>query len=806
MLDIQNIEKHLLAISCIGNARTIGSVCIDSRELPNNKALAFFALVTTSGNGHNYIEDAYNKGVRTFVISEKLEELSQQFQDAYFIYVKDTLASLQSLAKAYRQTLSTHIVAITGSNGKTIVKEMLYAMLSPSISEIYRSPASYNSQIGVALSLLGIPADCRIAFIETGISQPFEMQKLQQMINPDEVIITHFGTAHSENFDSLNTLYTEKLQLAKGPSTKNIFYGTTDRDIEVILSLLNLHLDPYIKKYQCSESLWINKLGAEFQRLDTLQRHNLSLALGFIQISLPQYLQQAIAQIPNIGSLPMRMELIENIYGHIIINDSYSNDLDSLQHAIISLTQRGGDTIVLGAMESIKNKALLLQQIKTLCTDFSIKHLFLVAWEDIIIDDNWGDTAVYKVTHIGELLNLYRDQLLQTKVLLVKGARRLHLERLVQHLSLKEHNTRLEVDLSALLSNLSFYRSLLSQKTKIVSMIKADAYGLGATAIAKALEKSGHVSYLAVAVADEGKELRRKGIKSPIIVMNPQIDSIETLDRYNLEAEVYSIDMLSMFAHKAHQGFRPKLHIKVNTGMNRLGFAPDTYERIADMIQQYDLTIESVFSHLAAADDPKEIDRTHNQARILKTFYSQLCHKLQNIGYNHNMPMLHLLNTAGIETLADTYSFDGVRLGIGLYGFSPTGCKEVQTVAKLTTRILDIQFVKKGQYVGYGNSGYVEHDCKIAILPIGYADGLSRRYGNGRWAMSIHGILCPTIGNICMDTCMVDISKLEQVHIGDLVYIFGNKETSIEAMADVAGTIPYEILTSISPRVARIYY
>lgn len=806
-MNIENIEQHLLAIECIGSRRSIQGVCIDSREVQGNKTLAFFALVSPSGNGHNYIDDAYRKGIRTFVISERLKELSMLYEDAYFIYVNNSLESLQSLAQAYRQTLSTRIIAITGSNGKTIVKEMLYTLLSPSIPELYRSPASYNSQIGVALSLLGIPPNCRIAFIEAGISQPKEMARLQAMIQPDEVIITHFGSAHSLNFKNIEELYIEKLKLAQGGNTQQLFYVTTDKDSKLIDSLIKQTTHSSTLKHNCNTGICLEQLNNEhIRKLDNLQKHNLSLALNFIQLSLPQYLDRAIEQIKHISPLPMRMELIENIYGHLIINDSYSNDLDALHHAMMTLTQRGGNTLVLGAMESLMDKKRLLQQIQSLCKEFSIRKLYLIAWGDILLDEGWENVTLYQTNDVGELIDLYREQLLETNVLLIKGARRLKLERLVQNLSLREHNTRLEIDLSALLSNLSFYRSLLPQKNKLICMIKADAYGLGATTVAKALEQSGHVSYLAVAVADEGKALRRKGIKCPIIIMNPQIDSIETLHQYDLDAEVYSIDMLSMFAHKAQQGLRPKLHLKVNTGMNRLGFTTEDWQRVAEIVVQSSLNIESVFSHLAVADAPQEQARTHKQAERLQSFYSNLCNKLLDRGYNHRMPILHLLNTAGIETLADIYSFDGARLGIGLYGFSPTGRKEIQSVARLTTRILHIQQVQKGEYVGYGNSGYLEKDCKIAVLPIGYADGLSRRYGNGHWAMSIQGILCPTVGNICMDTCMIDVSQLEQVHIGDLVYVFGNQQTDIEAMAYAGETIPYEILTSISPRVARVYY
>lgn len=774
LFSTNDIPKALLALEQHSpKTYYIDHIAIDSRSANLGRHVAFISLLSSSGDGHQYIAQAYAAGVRTFIISKEIDRAN--YPDACWIRVADTLLSLQSYAQARRQASPARVVAITGSNGKTVLKEMLYSLLYRDVKGLYRSPGSYNSQIGVALSLIAMDEHTSLAIIEAGISQPDEMARLEAMIKPDDVLITNIGTAHLENFPSQEDLTAEKMLLCK--DAKSIIH-TPEEDTYTEL----MALAPFV---------------------DRANRHNLRLAIAYIQAHFPHIFPKLAEYITELRPIEMRLEVKENGLGRTLINDSYSNDLESLEIALEAQHRLGGKAVVLSPIEqSPLSPEEQGQRIIQLLNTYQVERAYLVGWS--LGSLTYGALSIVEATSVDVLLTQHRDSLLREHALLVKGARRYRLEQLIQSLSKREHATSLEVNLSVMQRNLAFYRSLLPHDAALICMIKADAYGLGALEIARSLETA-QVSYLAVAVADEGKHLRQAGIQKPIIVMNPAPDSLDTLIRYNLGAEVYSMDMLRIFAEQTANEEYPHLHLKVDSGMHRLGFRLEDIPEIVEVMRHYQIRLETVFSHLAGADEARLDNFTHSQAKYLLNFYNELMTTLQQrTDYNQHYPRLHLLNTAGLERFSHEYAFDGGRLGIGLYGYSPSGRKEVQSVAQLKTRILQVKTIPAGEPIGYGCRASFDEEKLIAIIPIGYADGLHRRYGNGRWSVNIKGVLCPIVGNVCMDACMIDVTNT-CAQAGDEVIVFGDNLTPILQMAEVGDTIPYEILTSISPRVARVY-
>lgn len=816
LFSTQDIPTSLQALVVFGQGDyDITRVVVDSRGSSFGRDCAFFALVTPSGNGHGYLYEAYRRGVRCFVVSEWQSKWQAEMPQAVFVQVADTLLSLQSLAHSYRQRINPFVIGITGSNGKTIVKEMLYTLLSSSIPKLYRSPGSYNSQLGVALSLLAMPDDTEVAIIEAGISQRGEMERLAAIIKPNDVVITHLGTAHRENFDSLQDLYAEKLMLA-GEGDTRLFYKLYPEQKPEQLQILSELLRLYPNAYNCNDSIAedIAIIRETLSQRNHVLEANLHTALAYIRKAFPEYLDVARKSVGEITSLPMRIEIKENAKGHILINDSYSNDLDALALSLDVLgSYSDKDTaVVLGPIEqSGLSEDEQLDRVLTMSQKHGLRRIYLIGWSEEVITrvtsvQEGHSSTLYSAETMDALLERYQELLLDERVLLVKGPRRLHLEELVRRLSMREHITRLEVDLSALRGNLAFYRSKLPQEAALICMIKADAYGLGAVEVARTLEASQHVSYLAVAVADEAKLLRSRSVEMPIIVMNPQQESLETLVRHQLDAEVYSLEMLALFGSQCSAKHRPGLHLKVDSGMHRLGFRMEDIPAIVGLIDKYQMRIASVFSHLAAADDEALDSFTHEQAGYLLNFYTCLCATLDQVAeYKKPLPRLHILNTAGIERFSIDYALGGARLGIGLYGFSPTSCPEVRPVARLVTKILQVKSIARGESIGYSCKHRLERDARIAVIPIGYADGLHRRYGNSRWSVNVMGTLCPIVGNICMDACMIDVTEVTEAREGTPVVVFGDELSPITALADVGDTIPYEVLTSISPRVARVY-
>lgn len=822
--------------------RLIERILTDSRSLVWSQGTMFFALRSASGDGHQYIAELYKQGVDLFVVEQLPSDWEKLYPRATFCLVASSLIALQELAKFYRQRIQSLdvVVGITGSNGKTMVKEILADLMPHYFHNITRSPASYNSQIGVAISLLQMPQTAEIALIEAGISQPDEMARLADMIAPTHVLLTNVGTAHSRNFRSRLEQIDEKLRLAQSANCRALICCVDD---EVVLERVRaLGLSSKVVGYttqgrhegclQATYSYHENgttiriEIGAEVVDIvspfaDEAGLHNLLLSLTLMYTLNPKVLAYLAPQVATLTPIPMRLEMVESKVGTTIVNDSYSNDLESLKIALDFVCRRARNAQAednIGVLISdIDDHAfepkVLYSHLADLLVSHGIEYVYAVGAEIKALSGH-DRLKVQVFDSLDAFLSSSEaESALHHAYLLVKGARRFGFEQVVRLFSMREHDTQLEVNLSNLRSNLAYYRSLLPIGHPIICMIKADAYGLGAYEVARSLQES-HVDTLAVAVVDEAKMLRRRGITSRIIVMNPQRDSFEALINYDLGMEVYSLEMLSRVVAYARKTKRcPSLHLKVETGMHRLGIALDDIPKVAQLYCE--LSYEAnhaielmVFSHLAVADMPHLDEYTHQQASKLNEACHLLTQEISRLSQGkivlEHLPR-HLLNTAGIERFAQVYPLDAVRLGIGLYGSSPTAQVQVLPVAQLTTTILQTKWLKAGERIGYGLAGEAQAPMHLAIVPIGYADGLRRSLGEGHWKMIVRGIPCPIVGRVCMDTCMIDVTSVKGVSVGDRVIVFGAEEATLEQMASIADTISYEILTGISSRVPRIY-
>lgn len=841
-LSLSHILKDVELYGMISQDQPIERVLTDSRSLVLWQGTMFFALRSASGDGHQYIAELYEHDVRIFVVEYLPIDWASKYPLATFCLVKSSLRALQELAKFHRQSLSTlkTIVGITGSNGKTIVKEMLAHLMSSAFTNITRSPASYNSQIGVALSLLDIPQTSELALIEAGISHPQEMEHLANMIAPTHVLLTHVGSAHSSNFSSRCEHIDEKLRLAQSPSCQALICSVDAPDVMERIHALGLsskvigyttigNCDAQLRAtYSYHEDGTMIDIQTERYRLEVFSPfsdeaglHNLLASLALIYALKPEVLKHLAPQIAELTPMPMRLEMLESVIGTTIINDSYSCDIESLKIALDFVCRRArnakADKDIGVLLSDIDGHALesphLYEFLANLLASHGVHRVYAIGMA-IKTLSNYDTLDVYTFDSVESFMaSAVSKEALHHPFLLIKGARRFGFEQIVRAFSMREHDTQLEVNLSNLRSNLAFYRSLLPANHPIICMIKADAYGLGAYEVARSLQDA-HVDTLAVAVVDEAKMLRRKGITSRIVVMNPQLDSFETLVQYDLGMEVYSTEMLTRVLDYARRiGQCPNMHLKVETGMHRLGICLSDIPRVAqlycDLSRVVDHSIDlQVFSHLAVADMLEQDDFTHQQARCLNEACQVFRHEVERLSAGKiSLPQLprHLLNTAGIERFADTYAFDAVRLGIGLYGSSPTAQGRVLPVAQLTSKILQTKWIQAGDHIGYGLAGYAQEPLHLAIIPIGYADGLRRNLGEGRWRVIVRGIPCLIVGRVCMDTCMIDVTAVIGVSVGDRVIVFGAEDASLEQMAEAAHTISYEILTGISSRVPRVY-
>ena len=791
----------------------------DSRSLCFPEETLFFALVSKRGDGHHYIAELYERGVRHFVVSERPDDaMLHVCSEAGFLIVEDTLAALQRLGEKHRKAFDIPVVGITGSNGKTIVKEWLSQLLGHSLN-VARSPRSYNSQVGVPLSVWQINKHTQIALIEAGISEPHEMPRLQQIVSPTIGVLTNIGGAHQENFSSLQEKCSEKLALFRD-SEVIIFNG----DDELIMGAIEQAL-PSIRKMAWSRThvdmpLYIASVktedksstitycyqGAEgYYTLPFADEASIENSIHCLAVCL--YLQlppHVIAQhMACLEPVAMRLEVKEGKNGCTLINDSYNSDIASLDIALDFMARRPEReglerVLILSDLQQTGLPApILYAKVAELVESRGIERIIGIGPQLV---ESAGLFSIKKsfYTDTASFVQSAEIGLLRKALILVKGSRSYGFDQIAEQLTLKVHETILDINLGALIDNLNYYRSQLSPLTKMVCMVKAFAYGSGFYEIAKTLQDH-RVDYLAVAVADEGEQLRKAGITANILVMNPEMTAFKTLFDNHLEPEIYSFALLeAMIRACEHEGYTHyPVHIKIDTGMSRLGFRPDELPQLIERLQnQHAVLPRSVFSHFAGSDSSDFDAFTHQQAAR----FADAAHQLQS-AFTHKI-LCHICNSAGIERFPE-YHHDMVRLGLGLYGISPVDNRLIHPVSSLRTTILQIHDVPETETVGYSRRGQLIRPSRIASLPIGYADGLNRRLGNGVGYCIVNGYKVPYVGNICMDVCMIDVTDVPCSE-GDSVEIFG-PSLPVTQVADWLGTIPYEVMTGISTRVKRVY-
>lgn len=770
--------------------RQVKQFLYDSRHLQAAEETLFIALQSDRKDGHDFIDALYEKGVRAFMVMPgKIN--SAKYPEAGFVVAPDPLKALQALARHHRSKFNIPVIAITGSNGKTIVKEWLYHCLKRDFN-ICRSPRSYNSQIGVALSILNLEGHHTLGIFEAGISKPSEMQALQEIIRPDIGVFTHLGPAHDEGFTGSEEKLTEKFKLFR--SAKTVVVNNTGG--------LQLPEIPGAKLILTS--------GFEALTAEMKLRDEASLANGATCAAVLHVLGYDDEQIRNwlaeLQSVAMRLEMRSGVNNSLLINDYYNSDLDSLRIALNYMRQNSRRLRTCLILSDIEQSGLspveLYRRVQDLLSQNKIDLLIGIGTEISRHRSFFPGTALF-YPDARSFLAAFRTisyQFSQSTILL-KGARSAGFEQISRLLQLKSHDTVFEINLDRLRENVNHYRSLLRSGTGLMCMVKATAYGSGSAEIARALQSMG-AKYLAVAYADEGVELRESMISLPVMVMNPEEEAFDDLINYQLEPEIYSFELLKKFAEKvdALAVTEPvAIHLKIDTGMKRLGFEPAEVKELGALLKQLpQLRVASIFSHLAASDNPALDEFTHLQ---IQTFEKAASALTNDLGYQ---PLLHLCNSAGIARFPQAH-YSMVRLGIGMYGIgsSEEEQKKLQNVGTLRSRISQIKTVKAGETVGYNRMGLARSDLKIAVIPIGYADGFSRVLGNGKHGVYIRGALAPTIGNVCMDMCMVDVTEIP-CREGDEVILFSTVE-QIKSLAKAMNTIAYEVLTSVSARVRRIY-
>lgn len=796
----------------------VSILLIDSRRLSFPEQSLFFAFKTKANDGHKFIEELYKLRVRNFVVSEMLPEF-ENMPEANFLLVKDTLKALQKLASSHRKRFNIPVIGITGSNGKTIVKEFLYQLLHNEFN-IVRSPRSYNSQLGVPLSVWQMTEKNTLGIFEAGISQPDEMERLQPVIAPTIGIITNIGEAHQENFISTHQKCLEKLQLFNDCEAiiydgDNVFISNCIESAclshrAITWSRRDSDAPLYIESIEKkSEQTVIRCTLLGFDRVFTIpftddaSIENVIHCMAVMLYLKPTSVNDEI-KFAHLEPVDMRLDIKQGINNCQLINDTYNSDINSLDIALDFQQSRRVDkgqkcTLILSdILQSGTLPKSLYKKVADLVRRKKVDRIIGIG-RDLKEHGSLFDIEKEFYLTTAEFIGSASFKKFKDELILIKGSRHFHFERITELLEKKVHETILEVNLDAIVHNFNYYRSKLKPETKMVCMVKAFGYGAGSYELAKTLQEH-RCDYLAVAVADEGAELRKKGISIPIIVMNPEFSSLNALFENHLEPEVYSFRLLdAMIKETERRGITSyPIHIKIDTGMHRLGFQSSDVQAIAKRLkEQSGVVARSAFSHLAGSDSFAFDDFTLRQ---IETFQGAAAALEAGVEYR---VIKHILNSAGIERFA-AYQMDMVRLGIGLYGVSASGVKGLRNVSTLRTTILQIQDVPSGDSIGYSRMGYVKRDSKIAIIPIGYADGLDRHFSNGSGEVSIGGHRCPIVGNICMDACMIDVTDID-AHEGDSVIIFG-EELPVGELSDKLKTIPYEILTSISPRVKRVYY
>lgn len=790
----------------------VGLYLTDSRSLQSPEGVLFIALKTRRSNGHAFIPALIEKGVKTFLVMEGEEDSSTlNIKDVTFIIHKNPIVAIQQLAVHHRRQFSIPVIGITGSNGKTLVKEWLYQLLKKNYS-ICRSPKSYNSQIGVPLSVLNLNDTHTLAIFEAGVSQPGEMDVLAAIIQPTTGVFTSIGSAHDEGFQNREQKISEKLKLfytsdkvisnglEKNQITAEFSWKTiaisesADADLRLTFNEQDIYLQSPSHQYKFKIPFF-DKASA----LNASTCAAVLLSMGFSETAIAENLLQ-------LTQVALRLELKNGIHNSLLINDYYNSDLDSIKIALNYLQQqnrRAKKVIIISDVEqSGLSSSTLYRQLADLFSQNKIDLLVGVGKEisqyrsffksnSLFFNDT--EDFIRQFDHISY-------QFSESSILL-KGARSFGFENISRLLQLKSHDTVFEINLNKLTDNINYYRSLIAPQVQIMAMVKATGYGSGSSEIAKTLQHIG-VNYLAVAYADEGVELRQSLINLPIMVMSPEEDALEDLINYNLEPELYNMRVLRAFIKKldALGIVEPyPVHIKIDTGMHRLGFEElELNELYEELKKSPQLKVKSIFSHLAGSDNPALDEFTAAQIRIFEKAFTRL-EKILDYKV-----IKHICNSGAISRFKKAH-YDMVRLGIGMYGIgvNKEEQEKLQNAGSLKTRISQIKIVQPGQTVGYNRNGKIEEETRIGTIPIGYADGYNRLLGNGKHGVYIHGHYCKTVGNICMDMTMVDITGVD-CHEGDEAIIFENVH-QVNQLALTLNTIPYEVLTNVSARVKRVY-
>ena len=792
----------------------------DSRTLVSSHGTVFFAIPTKRNSGCRYIDGLYQAGVRQFVVPA---DCDKDLPEANIWRVDNVLDALQRIAAHHRSQFAYPVVGITGSNGKTIVKDWIVQLLSPD-RRIVSSPKSYNSQIGVPLSVWQMEAGHEMAVFEAGISETGEMTRLQKIIQPTIGIFTNVGQAHDENFLTRQQKVAEKLQLFT--HCEVLIYSTDHKDIHSVLS--DIESFRHINRFTWGSSAdnAVQLLSATIgERSNTLSiafnGSVFSVVIPFVDrasqenvmhcITLMLYLGYSPADIAarcaKLTPVEMRLEMNEGINNCLLINDSYSLDLNSLSIALDFLQhehQHYNKTLIISDfMQTGVPDSELYTQVAQLIAQRGITRLIGVGPALCHNRECFAGIETLFFPSTEEFLHDCDFNRFQNEAILLKGARLFEFEKVAKLLQRKSHETIMEVNLDAMIHNLNFYRSRINPGTKLMAMVKASSYGAGKVEVASALQFN-HVDYLTVAYADEGVELRRNGIHLPIMVMNPEEASFDDIVKYRLEPDIYSFRILELFSQRVRlYGERMAIHVEFDTGMHRLGFSGDDIPALAERLNALKdvLQVRSIFSHLACSEDAAMDDFTRGQISRFRTWSDSL-----DAAIDHTEPILHhILNSSGITRFPEA-QMDMVRLGIGLYGVAPEPAVQAQLrqVSRLVTRISQIKAIPTGDSVGYNRRWIAERPSRIAIVPIGYADGLSRHLGYAHGRVSILGHEAPIIGSVCMDMCFVDVTDIDCSE-GDPAVLFGEGDL-LQRNAEAAGTIPYEMLTAVSPRVKRVYF
>ena len=804
--DLKTVLKANFVCDEILEVVDIGDVSIDSRSLRNNNNTLFFAIQGQNFDAHLFIEDLILKGIKYFVVQKIPQNLETK---AVFFVVDDSLKAFQDFVAYYRSKFDFPVIGITGSNGKTIVKEWLNFLLSSDFT-IIKSPKSYNSQVGVPLSVIAINENHNLGIFEAGISLPNEMDAIERIIQPNIGILTSIGSAHDEGFQNREQKILEKLKLFK--------------NVDVLICEFNQEvLKLFSSKAKFLTWSFKNEGNVNFNliKVDVLEVSsdfgNFEIKIPFVDKSSLQNIATCVStllylnipitdiqkRIANLYRVEMRLQIKNGIHNCTIIDDSYSSDYQSLKIALDVLenhkTHENKTVILSDIFQSGFDENVLYAKVEKLLLGNNIQRVFAIGNK---IKNHLSQLEnVIRFDSTQDFLFHFKDENFANETILLKGARSFEFEKIVALLEEKKHETVLEINLDAVTHNLNFYKSKLKPETKIMVMVKAFGYGNGSFEIAKLLQHH-KVDYLGVAFADEGVELRNAGITMPIIVMNPENSAFSTMIAYQLEPEIYGISELNAFIKVAqsHNLYKYPIHLKLNTGMNRLGFVQQNFDELIPILKASNLLeVKSIFSHLATSDMPEEIDFTHEQLNKFKLWSNELIHKLDI------NPIRHILNTSGIYNFSG-HQYEMVRVGIGLYGVGNDVFEDeqLQNVATLKTLILQINEVQIGESVGYGRRFVANRKSKIATIPIGYADGIRRAWGNEVGYVIINNKKAAIVGAICMDMMMIDVTEID-CEIGTEVLIFG-EQLRVTEIAKFWNTIPYEVMTGISQRVKRIFY